>query len=82
MDIRVEKTGSVDLIFAAPPSKSFTHRALIAAALAEGKTTIFRPLEAEDTRLTAGALRKLGVKIEEEEPAPGRHRLQWRDPEQ
>jgi 3-phosphoshikimate 1-carboxyvinyltransferase len=66
MDIRVEKTGSADLVFAAPPSKSFTHRALIAAALADGKSTIFRPLEAEDTRLTAGALRKLGVKIEEE----------------
>ena len=66
MDITVEKNGSVDLTFAAPPSKSFTHRALIAAALANGKTTIFRPLEAEDTRLTAGALRKLNVKIEDE----------------
>jgi 3-phosphoshikimate 1-carboxyvinyltransferase len=66
MDISIEKTGSVDLTFAAPPSKSFTHRALIAAALAEGKTTIFRPLEAEDTRLTARALRKLNVTVEEE----------------
>jgi 3-phosphoshikimate 1-carboxyvinyltransferase len=66
MDIRIEKSGSVDLTFAAPPSKSFTHRALIAAALAEGKSTIFRPLDAEDTRLTAGALRKLNVAIEEE----------------
>jgi len=66
MDISIEKTGSVDLTFAAPPSKSFTHRALIAAALAEGKTTIFRPLDAEDTRLTASALRRLNVTIEEE----------------
>ena len=53
--IRAEKSGSVDLIFAAPPSKSYTHRALIAAALADGKTTIFRPLEAEDTRLDGNA---------------------------
>ena len=66
MDISIQKSGSVDLVFAAPPSKSFTHRALIAAALAEGKTTVFRPLEAEDTRLTAGALRKLNVEIVEE----------------
>jgi 3-phosphoshikimate 1-carboxyvinyltransferase len=66
MEISIEKTGSVDLTFAAPPSKSFTHRALIAAALAEGKSTIFRPLEAEDTRLTASALRKLNVTIQEE----------------
>jgi 3-phosphoshikimate 1-carboxyvinyltransferase len=69
MNKTVEKTGSVDLTFVAPPSKSFTHRALIAAALAEGKTTIFRPLDAEDTRLTASALRMLGVVIEEQ---PGR----------
>lgn len=62
----VQRHGKVDLTFAAPPSKSFTHRALIAGALATGKTTIFRPLDAEDTRLTATALRKLGVAIEEQ----------------
>ena len=56
-------------MFTAPPSKSYTHRALIAGALANGKTTIFRPLEAEDTRLTAGALRSLGVVVEDQ---PGR----------
>jgi 3-phosphoshikimate 1-carboxyvinyltransferase len=60
---------NVNLEVTAPPSKSYTHRALIAGALAEGKTTIFRPLEAEDTRLTAGALRSLGVVVEEQ---PGR----------
>ncbi len=65
-DISIAKAENVDLVFAAPPSKSFTHRALIAAALAEGKSTIFRPLEAEDTRLTATALRKLGVAVEEQ----------------
>ena len=66
MNVTVEKTGSVDLSFTAPPSKSFTHRALIAGALGRGKTTIFYPLEAEDTRLTAGALRSLGVSVEEQ----------------
>jgi 3-phosphoshikimate 1-carboxyvinyltransferase len=66
MNISLKKTGAVDLVFTAPPSKSFTHRALIAAALAEGKSTIFRPLEAEDTKLTAAALRLLGAVIEEQ----------------
>ncbi len=63
----ITKIGGVDLAFDAPPSKSFTHRALIAGALAEGKTTLVRPLEAEDTALTAKALRQLGVPIEEQQ---------------
>jgi 3-phosphoshikimate 1-carboxyvinyltransferase len=66
MNVRPEKTENVDLVFAAPPSKSYTHRAIIAGALSEGKSTIFRPLEAEDTKLTAGALRSLGIIIEEQ----------------
>ncbi|NMB78184.1 MAG: 3-phosphoshikimate 1-carboxyvinyltransferase [Methanomicrobiales archaeon] len=66
MQVTLQKTGLVDLTFTAPPSKSFTHRALIAAALAQGKSTIFRPLDAEDTKLTAKALRMLGARIEEE----------------
>jgi 3-phosphoshikimate 1-carboxyvinyltransferase len=66
MIITPPKTGSVDLSFTAPPSKSYTHRALIAGALADGMTTLFRPLEAEDTRLTESALRVLGVKVVEE----------------
>jgi 3-phosphoshikimate 1-carboxyvinyltransferase len=66
MNKSVQRHGKVDLTFAAPPSKSFTHRALIAGALADGKTTLFRPLDAEDTRLTTTALRRLGVAIEEQ----------------
>ena len=69
MIVTMEKVSGIDLMFTAPPSKSYTHRALIAGALAEGKTTIFRPLEAEDTKLTAGALRSLGVVVEDQ---PGR----------
>jgi len=66
MNATLKKTENVDLVMTAPPSKSYTHRALIAGALAEGKTTLFRPLEAEDTRLTASALRVLGVILEEQ----------------
>ncbi|MFQ5669358.1 MAG: 3-phosphoshikimate 1-carboxyvinyltransferase [Acidobacteriota bacterium] len=46
-----------------PPSKSITHRALIAAALCPTPTRLLNPLEAEDTRLTAAALRSLGASI-------------------
>jgi 3-phosphoshikimate 1-carboxyvinyltransferase len=56
-------TGRVDRAFTAPPSKSYTHRALIAGALGSGTTKIFNPLFAEDTRLTVNALRTLGVSI-------------------
>jgi 3-phosphoshikimate 1-carboxyvinyltransferase len=66
MNISPPKTSGVDLAFTAPPSKSYTHRALIAGALADGKTTLFRPLEADDTKLTANALRTLGVTVVEE----------------
>ncbi|OPX63460.1 3-phosphoshikimate 1-carboxyvinyltransferase [Methanoregula sp. PtaB.Bin085] len=66
MKVTPQRMSGVDLIFTAPPSKSCTHRALIASALAKGTTTIFRPLDADDTRLTATALRKLNVSIVEE----------------
>jgi 3-phosphoshikimate 1-carboxyvinyltransferase len=64
MNVAIPRTGSVDLKATAPPSKSYTHRALIAGALAEGETTIKNPLDADDTRLTAGALRALRVKVD------------------
>jgi 3-phosphoshikimate 1-carboxyvinyltransferase len=65
MNVAIRRTGSVDLKATAPPSKSYTHRALIAGALAEGETIISNPLDADDTRLTAGALRVLRVKVNE-----------------
>lgn len=44
-----------------PGSKSYTHRALIAAALSDGRCPIENALESEDTRLTAETLKKWGV---------------------
>ena len=49
--------------FRAPPSKSYTHRGLICAALAEGRSRILSPLDSEDTEATAEVLEKLGVCI-------------------
>ena len=46
---------------AAPPSKSMTHRALVLAALARGRSVIGNPLTADDTEATARVLGDLGV---------------------
>ena len=49
---------------AAPPSKSYTHRAIIAASLAAGESVIANPLLSDDTDYTIEACRALGAKIE------------------
>ena len=53
-------TGTVRL----PGSKSMTARALVLGGLADGASTIRRPLRARDTTLMAGALQALGVRID------------------
>jgi 3-phosphoshikimate 1-carboxyvinyltransferase len=47
-----------------PGSKSYTHRALMAAALAAGESVLTNALAAEDTELTAQALARLGAGID------------------
>ncbi len=49
---------------AVPGDKSVSHRALMLAALAEGRSRIRGFLEGEDTRATAAVLAQLGVRIE------------------
>lgn len=61
--------GPVDAVFDAMPSKSATHRALIASALASGRSEIRGPLDSEDTRRTLAGLRELGVVVDEREGA-------------
>lgn len=48
-----------------PGSKSITQRALIASALAEGKSVLDSPLDSDDTRLLRNGLRQFGIRIEE-----------------
>jgi 3-phosphoshikimate 1-carboxyvinyltransferase len=52
---------------AAPPSKSYTHRAVIAASLAAGESLIEAPLLSDDTLYTIDACRSLGVDIKLED---------------
>ena len=47
----------------APPSKAQTHRALFAALLTKGSTTITHPLECDDTKATERAITALGARI-------------------
>jgi 3-phosphoshikimate 1-carboxyvinyltransferase len=61
--------GPLDGDFLATPSKSATHRALVAAAIADGPSEIRGPLASDDTRRTVDGLRRLGVRIDERQDA-------------
>lgn len=63
MNVAPEKVQDVDVRVRAPPSKSYTHRALIAAALAGGTSVLRAPLASEDTALTRSALAAFGIEI-------------------
>jgi len=47
----------------APPSKSYTHRALVVAHLAHRRFRVVSPLDSDDTRATARALVALGSRV-------------------
>ncbi len=59
----------IDTTVEVPGSKSLTQRALIAAALAEGTSLLSGPLASEDTAYTMAALRIMGVRINDDDPA-------------
>lgn len=54
--------GAAEGTVTAPPSKSYTHRALMMAFLA-GKSRVLHPLWGEDTLATRGCLRTLGAEV-------------------
>ena len=60
---QVEPRSAIDATVRIPGSKSVTHRALIAAALAEGESLLRELLACEDTLYTINALQQLGVQI-------------------
>ena len=55
--------GKISGTLCAMASKSYTHRAVIAAALAEGKSVIENALDSNDTAATIEAMQILGAKI-------------------
>jgi 3-phosphoshikimate 1-carboxyvinyltransferase len=63
MKLVVEKTPRLEGTVTAPPSKSHTHRAIIIASLADGRTTIRNPLMCDDTAATIEACGRFGAKL-------------------
>jgi 3-phosphoshikimate 1-carboxyvinyltransferase len=60
----IQPQGAVQAVLTLPGSKSYTHRALVAAALALGDSLIINALKAEDTEITAQTLAQLGAGVE------------------
>jgi 3-phosphoshikimate 1-carboxyvinyltransferase len=56
-------TGPLAAVVVLPGSKSVTNRALVLAALADGRSVVRRPLRSRDTELMAAALRVLGIGV-------------------
>ena len=62
-------TRPVDWVVEVPGSKSMTNRALLMAALADGKTTLKGVLFSDDSRNFLGSLKSLGFDVEIDEAA-------------
>ncbi len=63
MDI-VFNGGRTEGTVSVPASKSYTHRAIMMAALSEGRCAVRKPLDSFDTKATAEAMRSIGAVIE------------------
>jgi 3-phosphoshikimate 1-carboxyvinyltransferase len=64
-DVKIEPVRKLTGLYRPPPDKSITHRALILAALAPGRSTISPISGAADVAHTVSCLRQLGVAVEE-----------------
>ena len=67
--IEIKPASALLATVAAPPSKSYTNRAYIVAALADGTVRLENPLFSDDTRYMREALLQFGVPVEEEKRA-------------
>ena len=62
-------TGPLDARVVLPGSKSITNRAMVLAALAQGRSVLESVLLSDDTRYMSDALRVMGFTVEIDEPA-------------
>lgn len=62
--IEIECRGPIHDSVRPPGSKSITNRALVCAALAEGKSLLRGALDSEDTRVMVEGLQQLGINVE------------------
>ncbi|HEX2059611.1 MAG TPA: 3-phosphoshikimate 1-carboxyvinyltransferase, partial [Thermoanaerobaculia bacterium] len=59
----IPRSGPLHATVTAPPSKSYSVRALLLAAMSEGTTTVTNCLDADDTRYAFEALRAIGFDV-------------------
>lgn len=64
MILKVKKVSNIRGTVKAPPSKSYTHRAVIIASLADGVSKLYDPLSSEDTLASVNACRTFGADID------------------
>lgn len=62
--VLIKETKKLSGYVTAPPSKSYTHRAIIAGSLAHGKSEVNNPLFCDDVFATINACSMLGASIE------------------
>jgi 3-phosphoshikimate 1-carboxyvinyltransferase len=67
VELKVEQASEIKGVVKAPPSKSYTHRALMVACLAEGESHLQDPLYSADTMATLQACQALGCEVEVED---------------
>ena len=66
-DVTIKETEKLSGEVCAPPSKSYTQRMLIAAALSNGTSKVSNPLLSEDTEATLRVITALGAKVKQPE---------------
>ena len=65
MNLKIKNFSKINGTVKAPSSKSYSHRAVILASLANGKSKLFDVLYSEDVLSTIRACRALGAKIDQ-----------------
>ncbi|MEM2492292.1 MAG: 3-phosphoshikimate 1-carboxyvinyltransferase [Nitrososphaerota archaeon] len=65
--VRVRQREEVFGDVTAPPSKSYTHRAVFVASLSDGTSTVRSPLISRDTVATINAVRAFGAQVDQRE---------------
>jgi len=60
----VKKTEKLEGYACAPPSKSYTHRAVIAASMSDGESKILNPLNSADCLSSVNGCEMLGAKVD------------------
>lgn len=64
MDLKIKPIKNLKGTVNAPPSKSYTHRAIILASLSKGKSIIQDPLISDDTLASIEACKEIGAYIQ------------------